>query len=156
MTENSSSESLESLNQDDASSWEFIDSDSASLSNSRPTNQQTPQSSNVDRDSYTVPKKRMDSNRDDSTSDSKTFSILDIDSEEQIHELSVRQIKLLLTRNFVDFKGCCEKEELLAKAIRLWRDVHKFNNQGILLNYNIQFSICLFTNRLPLDQTVFI
>lgn len=139
--ETSSSESLESSNQDDASSWEFIDPDSASISNSRASSQPAAHGSNVYNESRTIPKENAPSNSDDNSSDFKPFNIADIESEEKIHELTVRQIKLLLTRNFVDFKGCCEKDELLNKAIRLWRDVHRKDNQGMRKNWRNQILI---------------
>ena len=51
-----------------------------------------------------------------------TFNLNDIKDENEIKDLSVRQLKLILTRNFVDFKGCVEREELIQKAIFLWND----------------------------------
>lgn len=53
----------------------------------------------------------------------KNFNISDCHSEEEIRNLSVRQLKLVLTRNYVNYKGCCEKEELQQKAIRLWNQI---------------------------------
>ncbi|RWS14886.1 E3 ubiquitin-protein ligase RNF34-like protein [Dinothrombium tinctorium] len=61
----------------------------------------------------------------DVNEETKLFNINDLKSEEEIYNLSVRQLKLLLTRNFVDYKGCCEKEELAKKVVRLWRDTQK-------------------------------
>lgn len=54
--------------------------------------------------------------------DLKAFSIDDIASEEELQHLTARQLKIILTRNFVDYKGACEREELMAKVLRLWRD----------------------------------
>ena len=45
----------------------------------------------------------------------------ELDSEEEIKELSVRQIKIILQRNCINYKGCVEKEELLEKVKTLWR-----------------------------------
>lgn len=58
------------------------------------------------------------------------FSIDDIQSEEQIQSLSIRQLKLILTRNFVDYKGCVEREELVARVTRLWREKKEFKDQS--------------------------
>lgn len=54
--------------------------------------------------------------------DFKPFNIDDLKSEEEVQALTVRQMKLILTRNFVDYKGCCEKDELLVRVLRLWRE----------------------------------
>jgi hypothetical protein len=46
----------------------------------------------------------------------------DITVISDIDELSIRQLKELLVNNFVDYKGCCEKAELVEKTKRLWKD----------------------------------
>uniref|UniRef100_A0A0B7AXL4 RING-type domain-containing protein n=2 Tax=Arion vulgaris TaxID=1028688 RepID=A0A0B7AXL4_9EUPU len=46
----------------------------------------------------------------------------DIAEISNIDDLSIRQLKELLVNNFVDYKGCCEKAELVEKTKRLWRD----------------------------------
>ncbi|XP_015784756.1 E3 ubiquitin-protein ligase RNF34 [Tetranychus urticae] len=105
--------------------------DSNSSSNSSTTDATT--SGSTHRNEETVSKENINYDSNSSSSlntDFKPFNIADLTSEEQIRDLSIRQIKLLLTRNFVDFKGCCEKEELLEKAIRLWRDVNKARERG--------------------------
>lgn len=55
-------------------------------------------------------------------SDFKVLSVDDLESEDHIRQLTARQLKLILTRNFVDFKGCCERDELMEKVLRLWRE----------------------------------
>ncbi|RWS12260.1 E3 ubiquitin-protein ligase RNF34-like isoform X1 [Dinothrombium tinctorium] len=57
--------------------------------------------------------------------ETKLLTINDLKSEAEICNLSVRHLKLLLARNFVNYKGCCEKEELAKKVVLLWRDTHK-------------------------------
>ena len=42
------------------------------------------------------------------------------ESEDQIEELSVKQLKIVLKRNCIDFKGCVEKQELTERVRRLW------------------------------------
>lgn len=59
----------------------------------------------------------------ESLSNFKNFNIADVSSEDEIRSLSVRQLKLVLTRNYVNYKGVVEKEELLEKAIRLWNQI---------------------------------
>lgn len=34
----------------------------------------------------------------------------------------MKQLKEILILNRVDFKGCCEKTELLERVLRLWRE----------------------------------
>ncbi|XP_037122762.1 E3 ubiquitin-protein ligase rififylin isoform X1 [Syngnathus acus] len=51
-------------------------------------------------------------------------SLSDLASEDQVESLSVRQLKEILARNFVNFKGCCEKWELMERVARLYRDHH--------------------------------
>ena len=50
------------------------------------------------------------------------FSLDDITEESEISGLPVRQLKIILARNYVDFRGCIEREELVQKTIRLWND----------------------------------
>lgn len=75
---------------------------------------------------------------------STAFNIDDVQSEDQLHSLTVRQLKLILTRNFVDYKGCCERDELLEKVIRLWREKEAFKEQSKLINYLV---ISLYFNQ---------
>lgn len=56
------------------------------------------------------------------TIDITTVSTLEeLDNEEEMNELSVRQVKIMLQRNCINYKGCVEKEELLEKLKTLWR-----------------------------------
>lgn len=43
-------------------------------------------------------------------------------SAEELELLNVKQLKELLTRNRVEYRGCLERAELLERATRLWRD----------------------------------
>ncbi|XP_051907613.1 E3 ubiquitin-protein ligase RNF34-like [Hippocampus zosterae] len=49
-------------------------------------------------------------------------SLSDLDDEDAIERLSVRQLKEILARNFVNYSGCCEKWELLERVHRLYRE----------------------------------
>lgn len=43
---------------------------------------------------------------------------------DDLESLTVKQLKEILMLNRVDFKGCCEKQELKERVQRLWQD-HK-------------------------------
>ena len=47
-------------------------------------------------------------------------SIDDLESADAAGNLSVRQLKEILVNNFVDYRGCCEKHELVDRVRRLW------------------------------------
>lgn len=49
-------------------------------------------------------------------------SLSDISNLDDIESLSVRQLKEILARNFVNYKGCCEKWELMERVTRLYHD----------------------------------
>ncbi|UYV81827.1 RNF34 [Cordylochernes scorpioides] len=61
----------------------------------------------------------------------------DLHSAEQISQLSVRQLKLILTRSYVDYRGCCEKSELRDRVLRLWeqhlqtQDVERIQDENL-------------------------
>lgn len=55
----------------------------------------------------------------------------DFETVEELNELSVKQLKELLTLNRVDYKGCVEKSELLDRATRLWNDSNQYKNEGL-------------------------
>ncbi|XP_055857545.1 uncharacterized protein DDB_G0280205 isoform X2 [Episyrphus balteatus] len=47
----------------------------------------------------------------------------DFDSLEELENLTVKQLKQVLTLNRVDYKGCCEKQELFERVSRLWKNL---------------------------------
>lgn len=47
-------------------------------------------------------------------------SLSDIKAVADIESLTIKQIKEILACNFVDYKGCCEKKELVDKTKRLY------------------------------------
>lgn len=51
--------------------------------------------------------------------------------------LTVKELKQILMLNRVDFKGCCEKTELLDRVKRLWNDANTCPGKPIHLIYNI-------------------
>lgn len=56
---------------------------------------------------------------------SRSVSLSDLSCVADIEALSVRQLKRILARNFVNYKGCCEKWELMERVIRLFQDQQK-------------------------------
>uniref|UniRef100_A0A1A8HD75 RING-type E3 ubiquitin transferase n=1 Tax=Nothobranchius korthausae TaxID=1143690 RepID=A0A1A8HD75_9TELE len=52
-------------------------------------------------------------------------SLSDISSLMDIEGLSVRQLKEILARNFVNYSGCCEKWELVERVSRLYRETEE-------------------------------
>ncbi|XP_042298579.1 E3 ubiquitin-protein ligase rififylin isoform X2 [Sceloporus undulatus] len=59
-------------------------------------------------------------------------SLSDLTSVRDISALSVRQLKEILARNFVNYKGCCEKWELMERVMRLYKE-KDLQQLGILL-----------------------
>lgn len=57
-------------------------------------------------------------------------SLSDLNRVEDIEGLSVRQLKEILARNFVNYKGCCEKWELMERVTRLYNNQKDLQNQG--------------------------
>uniref|UniRef100_A0A3B5MMP9 Ring finger protein 34a n=1 Tax=Xiphophorus couchianus TaxID=32473 RepID=A0A3B5MMP9_9TELE len=55
-------------------------------------------------------------------------SVSDISGMRDITGLSVRQLKEILARNFVNYSGCCEKWELVERVNRLYREKEKNTN----------------------------
>ncbi|XP_013215869.2 E3 ubiquitin-protein ligase RNF34 isoform X3 [Ictidomys tridecemlineatus] len=49
-------------------------------------------------------------------------SLSDLTSLEEVEGMSVRQLKEILARNFVNYSGCCEKWELVEKVNRLYKE----------------------------------
>ena len=50
----------------------------------------------------------------------KRFALGEIKDRKDIDDLTIRQLKVILVTNFVDYKGCCEKQELVERVHRLW------------------------------------
>lgn len=56
--------------------------------------------------------------------------VTDFSVIEELSDLSVKQLKELLSLYRVDYKGCVEKAELLERAQRLWNDANKHKTEG--------------------------
>eukprot|EP00794_Sanderia_malayensis_P014169 gene14169-15648_t len=52
-------------------------------------------------------------------------SIEDISSLDDVDSLSVVQLKKILTVNFIDYRGCFEKQELIDRVKTLWNSKHR-------------------------------
>ncbi|GFG32107.1 hypothetical protein Cfor_06877 [Coptotermes formosanus] len=50
------------------------------------------------------------------------ITLASISSLEDVEKLTVKQLKELLSLNRVDYRGCCEKPELMERVIRLWQE----------------------------------
>ena len=49
------------------------------------------------------------------------ISLTEIDSIDEVENLTVKQLKIILTRNLVNYRGCKEKHELITKVKMLWQ-----------------------------------
>ena len=58
---------------------------------------------------------------------------------EDIRNLSVLQLKETLAVNFIDFRGCLEKKELIELMMRLWLEKHPLPGISGPLLCNISF-----------------
>ena len=86
----------------------------------------------------------------------KWKSIEDIVSLDEIDHLSVKDLKKILTVNFVDYKGCFEKKELIERVKRLWSSQNSGGSlslfifgiqNGCVLPFQIQdfsFALCIY------------
>ncbi|GFR08631.1 e3 ubiquitin-protein ligase RNF34 [Trichonephila clavata] len=68
-----------------------------------------------------------------------------VDSRNQIFSLSAMELKLLLTRNFISFRGCCEKSELQEKVCWLWDLKEAAKNKNVIPDENL-CKICMEAN----------
>ncbi|XP_026154862.1 E3 ubiquitin-protein ligase rififylin [Mastacembelus armatus] len=59
---------------------------------------------------------------DEALASGRRASLSDLSCLDDIVALSVRQLKEILVRNFVNYKGCCEKWELMERVSRLYQD----------------------------------
>ncbi|XP_044734683.1 E3 ubiquitin-protein ligase RNF34 [Chrysoperla carnea] len=53
------------------------------------------------------------------------LQLSDIKNQQALHDLTIQQLKCLLIKNRVDFKGCVEKAELLERVQRLWNEYYQ-------------------------------
>lgn len=69
---------------------------------------------------------------------SQSKSLSEIQNIDEVEDLSVKELKCILTANFVDFKGCCEKKELLERVRTLWKSKQysKRNSKSQFCDYS--------------------
>ncbi|NXT52644.1 RFFL ligase, partial [Pluvianellus socialis] len=77
-------------------------------------------------------------------------SLSDLTSIGDINALSVRQLKEILARNFVNYKGCCEKWELLERVTRLYKekDLQHLGGAGLP---GMEDNLCKICMDAPID-----
>uniref|UniRef100_A0A3B4EBN1 RING-type domain-containing protein n=1 Tax=Pygocentrus nattereri TaxID=42514 RepID=A0A3B4EBN1_PYGNA len=73
-------------------------------------------------------------------------SLSDLSSLEDVEQLTVRQLKEILARNFVSFSGCCEKWELAERVRRLYRE----NQDNCKSRENVSRAVSADEGRTPL------
>uniref|UniRef100_A0A8C1PX08 RING-type E3 ubiquitin transferase n=1 Tax=Cyprinus carpio TaxID=7962 RepID=A0A8C1PX08_CYPCA len=78
-------------------------------------------------------------------------SLSDLRSVEDIEALSVRQLKEILARNFVDYKGCCEKWELMERVTRLYHDQKDLQNMDAAPGTAVEENLCKICMDSPID-----
>lgn len=71
-------------------------------------------------------------------------SLSDISNVDDIESLSVRQLKEILARNFVNYKGCCEKWELMERVTRLYHDQKNLQQKGTTSLKETLYLSCVF------------
>ncbi|NXH18599.1 RFFL ligase, partial [Bucco capensis] len=95
-----------------------------------------------------VPFQSTDS--EDNLMQGRKASLSDLTSIGDINALSVRQLKEILARNFVNYKGCCEKWELLERVTRLYKekDLQHLGTAGLP---GMEENLCKICMDAPID-----
>ncbi|KAI4890252.1 hypothetical protein NFI96_014026 [Prochilodus magdalenae] len=78
-------------------------------------------------------------------------SLSDLGSVDDIEALSVRQLKEILARNFVNYKGCCEKWELMERVTRLYHDQKDLQNLDAAAGPSMEENLCKICMDSPID-----
>ncbi|XP_024249602.1 E3 ubiquitin-protein ligase rififylin-like isoform X2 [Oncorhynchus tshawytscha] len=78
-------------------------------------------------------------------------SLSDLSCVEDIEGLSVRQLKEILARNFVNYKGCCEKWELMERVTRLYNNQKDLQNQDPAAPKSQEENLCRICMDSPID-----
>ena len=71
-------------------------------------------------------------------------SLSEIKNVDEVQELSVKELKCILRANFVDFTGCCEKEELLERVRTLWNSKQEYIKKKSKYQDHVHFSERIF------------
>ncbi|XP_068173293.1 E3 ubiquitin-protein ligase rififylin isoform X2 [Antennarius striatus] len=87
-------------------------------------------------------------------------SLSDLSHLDDIEALGVRQLKEILARNFVNYKGCCEKWELMERVRRLFQDQQNLRAAKVVngaepgdggLPAGLEESLCKICMDCPID-----
>ncbi|XP_031823450.1 E3 ubiquitin-protein ligase rififylin isoform X2 [Antechinus flavipes] len=78
-------------------------------------------------------------------------SLSDLVNVEDIEALTVRQLKEILARNFVNYKGCCEKWELMERVTRLYREQKDLQHLGEPAPSSAEENLCKICMDSPID-----
>ncbi|UJR29255.1 hypothetical protein I4U23_010469 [Adineta vaga] len=81
---------------------------------------------------------------------SKRKTLADVPSLESIHELSIGELKDILNQNFVSYKGCVEKQELIAKLKLLHQDKQQIQSDTSISNGQSDENLC----KICMDATI--
>ncbi|XP_075166142.1 uncharacterized protein LOC142238392 [Haematobia irritans] len=84
---------------------------------------QLPENNLTERDTAHNSKTGIDASTTIPEKDSRFINLEEYDSLQQLENLSVKQLKEILMLHRVDYKGCCEKTELLDRVGRLWKNL---------------------------------
>ncbi|KAK3566112.1 hypothetical protein QTP86_026029 [Hemibagrus guttatus] len=79
-------------------------------------------------------------------------SLSDLSCVDDVEQLTVRQLKEILARNFVNFSGCCEKWELVERVRRLYTE--KRDNRKSMENVSHAVSTDGGSARLAVDENL--
>ncbi|KAG5844494.1 hypothetical protein ANANG_G00163100 [Anguilla anguilla] len=91
------------------------------------------------------------SDTDEMVTPSRRASLSDLSGVADIEALSVRQLKEILARNFVNYKGCCEKWELMERVTRLYNDQKDLQNLEPTGAPSLEENLCKICMDLPID-----
>lgn len=78
-------------------------------------------------------------------------SLSALSSAEDIEALTVRQLKEILARNFVNYKGCCEKWELMERVTRLYNEQQDIRQQAEVVLPGSEDPLCKICMDSPID-----
>uniref|UniRef100_A0AC11C491 Uncharacterized protein n=1 Tax=Ovis aries TaxID=9940 RepID=A0AC11C491_SHEEP len=88
---------------------------------------------------------------EDSFVPGRRASLSDLTDLEDIEGLTVRQLKEILARNFVNYKGCCEKWELMERVTRLYKDQKGLQHLGGAVPSSLEENLCRICMDSPID-----
>ncbi|XP_053426977.1 E3 ubiquitin-protein ligase rififylin isoform X2 [Nycticebus coucang] len=88
---------------------------------------------------------------EDSFVPGRRASLSDLTNLEDIEGLTVRQLKEILARNFVNYKGCCEKWELMERVTRLYKDQKGLQHLGGAVPSGLEDNLCKICMDSPID-----